>query len=68
MNEENTELFEGFFKDGLKHGAFRSIAMSTNSNLVTITEGIYNQGELTNHAITLVQVLFQSDKKAPPIN
>lgn len=68
MNDKNTELFEGFFKDGQKHGPFRSIAMSTNSHMVTITEGIYSEGELTAHAQTLVQVLWSSDKKAPPVN
>jgi hypothetical protein len=28
MNSENSELFEGFFKDGEKHGPFRSIEIS----------------------------------------
>jgi hypothetical protein len=46
MNSENSELFEGFFKDGEKHGPFRSIEISQNSCLVTVTEGLYDQGEL----------------------
>lgn len=66
MNGENTELFEGFFKDGEKHGPFRSIEMSKNSSLVTVTEGIYDKGELMNFGQTLVQVVFGSEKFAPP--
>jgi hypothetical protein len=50
ISVDGKTLFEGFFSDGKKHGPYRSIEMSSESPLVTITEGIYDQGELANFA------------------
>lgn len=50
MSIDGKSLFEGFFADGDKHGPYRSIEMSSNSPLVTITEGIYEKGQITTFA------------------
>ena len=59
-------LFEGLFSDGEKHGPYRTIEMSAESPLVTITEGIYNHGKISTFAQTLVHVVYKSEKYNPP--
>jgi hypothetical protein len=58
LSLDGRTLFEGFSLDGAKHGPYRSIEMSSDSPLVTITEGIYDQGELVTFAQTLVHVVY----------